>query len=73
MDKSEDLMKFVDDRPGHDFRYSMNSKKLQNELGWKPKTNFDSGIENTVNWYMNNSKWWENLEKSIFEHTPWKK
>ena len=44
MDKSEDLMEFVDDRPGHDFRYSMNSKKLQNELGWKSKTNFELGI-----------------------------
>jgi len=73
MDKSEDLMEFVDDRPGHDFRYSMNSNKLQNELGWKSKTNFESGIENTVNWYLNNSKWWKNLSESIFEHTPWKK
>jgi dTDP-glucose 4,6-dehydratase len=73
MDKSEDLIEFVDDRPGHDFRYSMNSDKLQNELGWKSKTNFESGIENTVNWYLNNSKWWENLSGSIFEHTPWKK
>ena len=73
MDKSEDLMEFVDDRPGHDFRYSMNSNKLQNELGWKSKTNFELGIENTVNWYLNNSKWWENLSESIFEHTPWKK
>ena len=73
MDKPEDLIEFVDDRPGHDFRYSMNSDKLQNELGWKSKTNFDLGIENTVNWYLNNSKWWENLSESIFEHTPWKK
>ena len=73
MDKSEDLMEFVDDRPGHDFRYSMNSNKLQNELGWKPKTNFESGLENTVNWYLKNPKWWKNLSERIFEHTPWKK
>jgi len=73
MDKSEDLMEFVDDRPGHDFRYSMNSNKLQNELGWKPKTNFESGLENTVNWYLKNPKWWKNLSESVFEHTPWKK
>jgi dTDP-glucose 4,6-dehydratase len=65
-------MEFVDDRPGHDFRYSMDSNKLQNELDWKSKTNFESGIENTVNWYLNNPNWWENLSESIFEHTPWK-
>jgi dTDP-glucose 4,6-dehydratase len=51
----------------------MNSNKLQNELGWKSKTSFESGIENTVNWYLKNSQWWENLSESIFEHTPWKK
>jgi len=73
MDKSEDLIEFVDDRPGHDFRYSMNSNKLQNELGWKSKTSFESGIANTVNWYLKNPKWWENLSENIFEHTPWKK
>ena len=73
MDKSEDLMEFVDDRPGHDFRYSMNSNKLQNELSWKSETSFESGIENTVNWYLKNPNWWENLSESIFEHTPWKK
>ena len=73
MGKSKELMHFIKDRPGHDFRYSMNSNKLQNELGWKSKTNFESGIENTVNWYLNNPKWWENLSESIFEHTPWKK
>ena len=73
MDKSEDLMEFVDDRPGHDFRYSMNSNKLQNELDWKSKTSFESGIESTVNWYLKNPKWWENLSDNILDHTPWKK
>ena len=73
MNKSEDLIEFVDDRPGHDFRYSLNSQKLQKELGWKSKTTFKTGIENTVNWYLNNPKWWENMSESIFEHTPWRK
>ena len=49
-------MEFVDDRPGHDFRYSMNCNKLQNELGWKSKTNFESGIEKTISWYVKNIK-----------------
>jgi dTDP-glucose 4,6-dehydratase len=71
--KSEDLIKFVDDRPGHDFRYSMNSNKLRNELGWKPKIKFDEGLKNTIDWYMSNSKWWNDLSEKIFGHTPWKK
>ena len=73
MNKSEDLIEFVDDRPGHDFRYSLNSQKLHKELGWKSKISFEKGIENTVNWYLNNPKWWENMSENIFEHTPWKK
>ena len=47
MDKSEDLIEFVEDRPGHDFRYSLNSKKISDELGWKRNTNFDEGIRKT--------------------------
>ena len=73
MDKSTDLIEFVEDRPGHDFRYSMNSDKLRNELGWIPKTKFDDGLKNTVDWYLSNTFWWENLSEKIFAHTPWKK
>jgi dTDP-glucose 4,6-dehydratase len=73
MEKSDELIEFVEDRPGHDFRYSMNSDKLRNELGWKPKTEFDIGLENTVDWYISNSHWWKYLSENIFEHTPWKK
>ena len=54
MDKSEDLIEFVEDRPGHDFRYSMTSKKISEELSWKIKFNFDEGLEKTINWYLNN-------------------
>ena len=73
MGKSNDLMKFVDDRPGHDFRYSMNSDKLRNELNWNPKVNFDSGLKNTIEWYLSNPEWWNDLSEQTFEHTPWKK
>lgn len=73
MEKSDDLIEFVDDRPGHDFRYSMNSKKLQDELNWSPKITFDEGLKNTVEWYIKNPQWWSDLSKNIFEHTPWKK
>ena len=73
MGKSDDLIEFVEDRPGHDFRYSMNSDKLRNELSWKPKTNFDDGLKNTIDWYLSNPQWWKDLSEKIFEHTPWKK
>ncbi|MGY5148946.1 MAG: dTDP-glucose 4,6-dehydratase [Candidatus Nitrosopumilus sp. bin_68KS] len=73
MEKSEDLIEFVEDRPGHDFRYSMNSDKLRNELDWNPKINFDDGLKNTVNWYLSNTQWWKDLSEHTLENTPWKK
>lgn len=53
----ESLITFVKDRPGHDRRYAIDSSKLQNELGWRPSQTFESGIEHTVGWYLNNSAW----------------
>ncbi len=57
----EELIRFVTDRPGHDARYAIDATKLENELGWRALENFDSGIEKTVDWYLNNSWWWEPL------------
>ncbi len=54
MNKPTSLMKYVKDRPGHDFRYSLDSKKIENELKWKPKYNFEDGIKETILWYVNN-------------------
>ena len=73
MGKSNNLIEFVEDRPGHDFRYSMNSNKLRNELGWIPKINFDEGIKNTIDWYLSNPQWRKDLSDQTFQHTPWKK
>lgn len=54
----EDLIEYVTDRPGHDARYAIDATKLEKELGWRAKENFDTGIEKTVNWYLENQWWW---------------
>ena len=72
MNKSEDLITFVEDRPGHDFRYSMESKKIRNELKWSHEVDFNEGIKKTVKWYLDNKKWWKDIAKEAFASTPWK-
>ena len=57
----KNLIKFVTDRPGHDFRYSIDSNKIKNELGWHPKIDFDKGLKETIKWYLNNKKIWEKI------------
>jgi dTDP-glucose 4,6-dehydratase len=56
-----DLIVHVSDRPGHDMRYSIDASKIKNHLGWEPKETFDSGIEKTIDWYLKNKVWWNNL------------
>jgi dTDP-glucose 4,6-dehydratase len=57
----EELITFVTDRPGHDLRYAIDSRKIQDELGWKPKEDFESGFRKTVRWYLENLCWWGNI------------
>lgn len=59
--KSEDLIQYVTDRPGHDMRYAIDPTKIKTELGWEPTTLFDEGIKKTIDWYLDNRKWWENI------------
>jgi dTDP-glucose 4,6-dehydratase len=59
--KSENLIKFVKDRPGHDRRYALNCEKIKAELGWSARTDFRSGLENTIEWYRNHQKWCEDV------------
>ena len=56
-----ELITFVEDRRGHDFRYAINASKVQNELGWLPLESFESGLRKTVQWYLENEKWWRNI------------
>jgi dTDP-glucose 4,6-dehydratase len=72
MDKSMDLIEFVEDRPGHDYRYSLDSSKIRNNLDWSQKINFDTGLQDTINWYQSNKQWWENIAENTFNATPWK-
>ncbi|MEK7433144.1 MAG: dTDP-glucose 4,6-dehydratase [Cyanobacteriota bacterium] len=71
MGKSEDLIEFVKDRLGHDFRYSLNFDKIQNELDWKPTVMFDEGMEKTVKWYLDNIDWVNNKMQILQDY--WKK
>ena len=60
--KPESLIKFVKDRPGHDRRYAIDCTKLERQLGWKPLTSFEEGLEKTVRWYLDNEKWWRRIK-----------
>jgi dTDP-glucose 4,6-dehydratase len=59
--KPESLITFVKDRPGHDRRYAIDASKIERELGWKPQETFETGIEKTIQWYLDNRKWWERI------------
>lgn len=64
--KSEEFITYVKDRPGHDKRYAIDSSKIQNELGWSPKINFESGIKKTIEWYLNNQNWIKNIKNGDY-------
>lgn len=61
LNKPESLIKYVADRLGHDRRYAIDATKLRTELGWQPKYNFDTGIKQTIQWYLENKEWWERI------------
>lgn len=73
LQKPETSIAFVEDRPGHDTRYSLDSSKLTTKLGWKPKFVFQEALQSTVKWYVENQKWWSPFAtKSVLHQTPWK-
>ena len=61
LDKPESLIRFVKDRPGHDRRYAIDPTKIESELGWKPMYSFDTGIRQTIEWYLANESWWKHI------------
>ena len=56
------------DRPGHDRRYAIDPTKITNELGWLPQTYFAEGIQKTIQWYLDNRSWWENIISGDYQH-----
>lgn len=73
MRKKADSIEHVEDRPGHDVRYSLDSTRIRRQLGWKPRTDFGEGIARTVSWYLTNEAWWEPLaDERTLSPAPWK-
>jgi dTDP-glucose 4,6-dehydratase len=73
MGMDHSLIEFVEDRPGHDVRYSLDSSKIREELDWEPMQSFDKGIEDTVRWYLENEDWWRPMvNDNVLHPTPWK-
>ena len=61
-----DLITFVKDRPGHDFRYAIDAEKIHNDLGWSPNESFETGIRKTIHWYLDNQNWWKAIQENNY-------
>ena len=61
-----DLITYVQDRPGHDFRYAIDATKINQDLGWSPKESFETGIRKTIDWYLNNREWWQAIQDNTY-------
>jgi dTDP-glucose 4,6-dehydratase len=73
LNKPEDSVAFVEDRPGHDLRYSLSPSKIRSELDWKPQYTFSLALRETVKWYVENESWWTTLaSEEVLHPTPWK-
>jgi dTDP-glucose 4,6-dehydratase len=62
------MVEFVKDRLGHDRRYAMDAGKIMKQLGWRPKFRFENGLKNTVQWYLENTDWWEKVISGEYQH-----
>jgi dTDP-glucose 4,6-dehydratase len=66
-EKYSQLITYVKDRPGHDFRYAIDASKIKNDLNWVPKENFETGIKKTIQWYLENEQWWKNIQNNTYQ------
>ena len=67
MEKKNDQIEYVADRPGHDKRYSIDFSKIKEKLEWQPRTNFEKGLQKTIDWYKNNGSWWRNIKSGEYQ------
>jgi len=65
-DPYQNLITYVKDRPGHDYRYAIDASKIKNDLGWKPKEKFETGIRKTIKWYLENENWWRQIQDGTY-------
>ena len=68
MPSSKEQVTYVKDRPGHDRRYAIDASKIERELGWKPAETFETGIKKTVQWYLDNQSWVENVTSGAYQN-----
>ena len=68
LNKPESLINYVTDRKGHDLRYAIDPSKIETELGWKPKYNFDTGIQETIQWYLDHQDWWQHILSGEYQN-----
>ena len=66
-EKYSQLITYVKDRPGHDFRYAIDASKIKDQLNWAPKENFESGIKKTIQWYLENEQWWKSIQDNSYQ------
>ena len=66
VNRFEDLITFVEDRPGHDVRYAIDASKIEKELGWTPDETFESGLARTIDWYLENAEWCEHVQSGNY-------
>ena len=64
---SQELINFVEDRPGHDKRYAIDASKIKKELGWKPSVTFEQGLSKTIDWFLENKEWLENVTSLSYQ------
>ena len=67
LDSFSELITYVEDRPGHDVRYAINAQKINKDLGWVPKESFESGIQKTIEWYLSNNDWSDNIQNGSYQ------
>ena len=61
-----ELITYVTDRPGHDFRYAIDASKINKDLGWSPTETFETGIRKTIQWYLDNEQWWRHIQDGTY-------